>query len=180
MGPWWIPEFSESNFRGQNSMACGILYIIGKILESLKWTCIAHLDIWNTSYGQKKGRKSNCKFDSRPQKVKNRPDLLIFRGRAIYHWKALDESYNFASNCISIEGLHTKLWGSKVVGVSTWAILGLPLWSPVTKSQLDVGSMASHKLYYKGEGGSFPQVWVVVNLMCPSCPWLVLAPPTMH
>jgi hypothetical protein len=23
----------------------------------LKWACIAHLNIWNTSYGQKKGRE---------------------------------------------------------------------------------------------------------------------------
>jgi hypothetical protein len=25
--------------------------------------------------------------------------------------------------------------------------------------------MANHKDYYKGEGGGFPQVWVVVSLM---------------
>jgi len=57
----WIPETSESDFRGQNSMACGIVYITGKLLERRcsKWAHIAHLDIWNTSYGQKKGRKSN-------------------------------------------------------------------------------------------------------------------------
>jgi len=39
-------------------------------LES-SWACITHLDIWNTSYGQKKDRKSNWQFDSRPQKVRN-------------------------------------------------------------------------------------------------------------
>jgi hypothetical protein len=27
------PETSESDFRGQNSMACGVLYIIGKLLK---------------------------------------------------------------------------------------------------------------------------------------------------
>jgi hypothetical protein len=26
----------------------------------------------------------------------------------------------------------------------------------------------------KGEGGDFPQVWAVVNLVFPSCPWFVL------
>jgi hypothetical protein len=38
---------SESDFRGQNSMACGIIYIIGKLLECkyLKWARIVHLDI---------------------------------------------------------------------------------------------------------------------------------------
>jgi hypothetical protein len=32
------------------------------------------------------------------------------------------------------------------------------------------------KVYYKGEGGGFPQVHAVVSLVCSSCPWLVLAP----
>jgi hypothetical protein len=38
-------------------MVCDFFYIIGKLLERrcLKSACIAHLDIWNTSYGQKKG-----------------------------------------------------------------------------------------------------------------------------
>ncbi len=56
----WTPETSESHLRGQNSMACGVLYIIGKLLERrcLKWARITHLDIWNTSYGQKKGWES--------------------------------------------------------------------------------------------------------------------------
>ena len=33
-----------------------------------------------------------------------------------------------------------------------------------------------HRVYYKGEGGGFPQVQAVVSLVCPCCPWLVLAP----
>jgi len=37
----------KERFRGQNSMAYGVLYIIGKLLECkrLKWAQIAHLDI---------------------------------------------------------------------------------------------------------------------------------------
>jgi hypothetical protein len=55
------PKFSECDCRGQNSSPRRILYIIGNILKSrfLKWVHIAHLDIWNTSYGQKKGPESN-------------------------------------------------------------------------------------------------------------------------
>jgi hypothetical protein len=49
-------------------------------------------------------------------------------------------------------------------------------WSLRTKSHLDVGSVASHRVYYKGEGGGFPQVQVVVSPVCPCCPWFVLAP----
>jgi hypothetical protein len=92
-------------------MACDVFYIIEKLLKFryLKWARIAHWNIWNTSYGQKKGQKSNCQFNSRPQKVGNRPNLLVFKGRAIYRWKAFDESYNFSLDCISIRSLLAKL-----------------------------------------------------------------------
>jgi len=127
----WTPETSESDFRGQNSMAYGVLYIIGKLLEHgcLKWAFITHLDIWNISYGQKKGRESNYQFDSWPQKVRNQPDLLGCREHATYRWKVFNENYNFASNHISIQGLLEKLWGSKVAGVPIGAISRLPLGS---------------------------------------------------
>jgi hypothetical protein len=46
---------------------------------------------------------------------------------------------------------------------------------PGEKNHLDVGSMASHKVYYKGEGGGFPQVRAVLSLVRPCCLWLVLA-----
>jgi len=51
---------------------------------------------------------------------------------------------------------------------------------PGEKSHLDVGSKASHRVYYKGEGDGFPQVRVVVSLVCPCCPWLVLAPKVLQ
>jgi hypothetical protein len=129
MEPRWTPETSKNNLRGQNSMAYGVLYIIEIFLKRkcLKWARITHLDIWNTSYGQKKGRESNCQFDSRLEKVGNRPDLLFCRWHATYLWKALDERYNFTSNHTSIRGLLAKLWGSKVAGVPIGAISGLPL-----------------------------------------------------
>jgi hypothetical protein len=142
----------------------------------MKWARIAHLDIWNTSYDQKKGRESHWQFNSWPLKVWNRPNFLACRWRATYHWKALDEGYNFALGFIIIEGLHTKLWGPKVTRVLGVGILGLPLGSLGTKCHLDVAPMERCKEYCKGEGGGFPQVWAVVNLVSPSCPWLVLAP----
>ncbi len=132
----WTPKCSKSDYKGQNPMAQGVLYIIGKILKlrCLKWACITHLDIWNTSYGQKKGQESNWQFDSRPLKVGNQTDFLLCRWHATYHWKGLEKGYNFVSNLISIGGLHTKLWDSKVTGVPTLAISGLPLGSPETKN----------------------------------------------
>jgi len=122
----WTPKTLESDFRGQNSMNCGVFYIIGKLLKLryLKWALIAHLDIRNTSYGQKKGRESNCQFDSRLEKVKNRPDLLVCRWHATYRLKALDESYNFALNCTSIRGLFVKLWGLQSRGSPSWRNFG--------------------------------------------------------
>jgi hypothetical protein len=138
----------------------------------LKWVLIVHSDIWNTSYGQKKCRESNCQFDSRPEKVRNWLDLLGFKQHVTYRWKALNESYNFALNCTSIWGLVTKLWGSKVIIVLIGAISGLL----GKKSHLEVWSVATTKHTIRGEGGGFPQVRVVVSLVCPCCPWLVLTP----
>jgi hypothetical protein len=51
------------------------------------------------------------------------------------------------------------------VGVSTLGISGLSFGSPKTKCHLDVGLVEWHKIYYKGEGVSFPQVRAVVNFV---------------
>jgi len=51
---------------------------------------------------------------------------------------------------------------------------------PGVKNHLDVGPVASHRVYYKGEGGGFPQVRTVVNLVCPCYPWFVLAPKVLQ
>ncbi len=66
--------------------------------------------------------------------------------------------------------------GPKIMGVPSLGISKLPLGSPGTKSHLDVALVEKHKIYYKGEGGGFPQVQVMVNFVSPNCPWLVLAP----
>jgi len=123
----WTSETSESNFRGKNSISCGVLYIIGKLLElkCLKWARIAHLDIWNTSYGQKKGRESNCQFDSRPEKVGNWFDLLGCRGHGKYYWKVLDESYNFASNHIFDPRSAHKIMGLQSCRNLNWRDFGI-------------------------------------------------------
>jgi hypothetical protein len=73
--PSGTPECLVFNSRGQNTLHWGVLNVIGKVLKCRcpKWPCIGHLDIYSPSYGQKKGRESNCQFDSRPLKVRNRP-----------------------------------------------------------------------------------------------------------
>ncbi len=149
-------------------------------LKCLKWARITHLDIWNTNYGQKKGQESNWQFDFQPQKVRNRLDFLVCRRHATRRWKDLDEGYNFSSDLISIQGLHAKLWAPKVAGVPTLVISGLPFESPGTKCHLDVSLMERHKVYYKGEGGGFPQVQAVVSLVSPSCMWIILTPKVLQ
>jgi len=56
-----IPKNSELNCRGQNTSHQGVLYINGKVLKCRcpKWPRMSHLDIYSSSYGQKKGRESN-------------------------------------------------------------------------------------------------------------------------
>jgi len=71
----------------------------------------------------------------------------------------------------------------KVEGVPTLGISRLPFVSPGTKCHLDVGLMERHRIYYKGEGGGFPQVRAMVNLASPSLPMVRLSTksaPTMH
>jgi len=95
---------------------------------------------------------------------------------SLYHWKAFDESYNFASYHTSIQSLLAKLWGSKVAGILAGVILRLP----AEKSHLDVGPVERCRVYYKEEGGGFPQVRAVVSLVCLCRPWLVLAPKVLQ
>jgi hypothetical protein len=170
--PKWTHESSKHNFRDQNQLVQKILYIIEKLLKCKFQKCafMTHLDIWNTSYGQKKGRESNWQFDFRPLKVRNRPDFLAFRWRETHRWKALDKGYNFSLDFIGIGGIHAKLWAPKVARVLAARISRLPLGSPDTKCHLDVVHVRRCIIYYKGEGGGFPQVWVVVNLVSLNLP----------
>jgi len=61
-------------------------------------------------------------------------------------------------------------------GSPIWRDFGTPTRESGKNSHLDVASVESCRVYYKGEGGGFPQVRAVVSLVCPCCPWLVLAP----
>jgi hypothetical protein len=84
--------------------------------------------------------------------------------------ETFENNYNFVLDFIVIGGLHAKLFAPKVMGDLVVRILGLTLGSPGTKCHLDVAPVERCKIYYKGEGGGFPQVWAVVNLVSLSCP----------
>jgi len=108
--------------------------------------------------------KLGVKFDFRPLKVENHPDFLACMWCATYRWKALNQIYNFSLDLISIGGLHTKLWAPNPRESQLWELTG----SPETKCHLDAGPVANHRIYYKGEGGGFPQVWAMVSLVSSS------------
>jgi hypothetical protein len=52
--------------------------------------------------------------------------------------------------------------------------------TPEIKSHLDVGPVERCIVYYKGEGGGFPQVRAVVSLVCLYCMWFVLTPKVLQ
>ncbi len=128
---------------------------------------MTHLTFKTQFYNQKKGRQSNCQFDFRPLKIRNRPNFIVSRWRATYHGKFSPSATTLLQTSFQLEGLHTKLWAPKVVEIPTLGILGLPLESHRTKCQLGASPVARHKVYYKGEGGGFPQVWAMVSLVTP-------------
>jgi hypothetical protein len=109
-------------------------------------------------------------------KFGNQPLFDIRFESATWSWKALDESYNFALDRVAIGLCSQEIWASKVLGLQPGTISGLQLESLGKNNHLDVVSAASCRVYYKGEGGGFPQVWAVVSLVCPCCLWLVLVP----
>jgi hypothetical protein len=83
---WWTPKSLECDFKGQSSLDWRVSYIIRKLLEC---KCLNGLTrpIWGTqniNYGQKKGRESNCQFDSWPLQVNNCLDLLMQMGCHIF------------------------------------------------------------------------------------------------
>jgi hypothetical protein len=136
-------------------MSCGVLYIIEKLLKlrCLKWARIAHLNIWSTSYGQKKGQESNCQFDSRPEKVGNRPNLLSFRRRATYLWKALKLSTR-ATTLLQTSPrseVCSQSYGAPKSRESPLArFRDSHLGVPGKKNHLDVGPVERSRVYYKG------------------------------
>jgi hypothetical protein len=60
--------------------------------------------------------------------------------------------------------------------VPTLGISGLPFGSLGTKCHLDVGLVDRPRVYYKGEGGGFPQIRAVVSPVSSSL--LVVNPST--
>ncbi len=96
------------------------------------------------------------------------------RWRATQCWKVFNESYNFSWDFISIRRLHTKLWASKGVEVSTLGILRFPFGSFGTKWHLGAGLVAMHRIKGKVVASPKFRLWWVLWVCV--CPWFVRAP----
>jgi hypothetical protein len=159
------PECLELDSKGKNTSHWGVLGVIGKVLKLRyrKWPRIGHLDICSPSYGQKKGRGSNCQFDFRPLKVRNRPLPDVRFRSATWRWKDLDEGYNFGLDLVAIQLCSRELWRFKVSGVPTGqfrdsisgvsGICAIWMWSPRRAAENTI---------------AYSQVRAVVSLVCPS------------
>jgi hypothetical protein len=172
------PECLELNNKAQNTSHWGVLCAIGKVLKRRcrKWPRIGHLDICSPSYGQKKGRESNCQFDSRPLKVRNRPLPNLRIESAIRRWKDLDAGYKFGSDLVAIRRRSRELWAPKVPGLRPGQFRdsnpGVPgksdtrAWVPPRVAEYTMGSMVV--AYSRGPGRGVSRG--------PKCPWLVPTP----
>jgi len=181
----WTFEFLKNNLRGQNLLDWRVFYTIERLLRNrcLKWVRMIHLSTNNTSYGQKKGRESKCQFDSQPLKIKKLFKFHACKWHATYHWKALNNSYNFVLNLTSIEGSHKKLWAPKMARIPISKFLRLPTQESQEKWHLGVTFIIKYKEYYKGEGGGFFQVPAMMSLVSLCMPVICLCTKsflTMH
>jgi hypothetical protein len=94
---------------------------------------------------------------------------------ATRRWKDLDEDYNFGLDLVMIRLRSRELWAPKVPRFQPGqfrdnfgTISGLQLGSPGKMCHLDVIPMEWRREYYVGEGGGFPRIRTVVNLVCQS------------
>jgi hypothetical protein len=143
--PPGFPKIQSAIEGAKTPCIKAFFYTIGKVLKCRcpKWPRMSHLDICSISYGRKKGRESNWQFDSRPLKVKNRPDLSACRWSATHRLKALEESYKFGLDLVPIWIQGEKLWTPKVPRVQTETVSGLHFGSPGKKSHLDASAAKS-------------------------------------
>jgi len=113
------PECLKLDRKTQNTSHWGVLGVIEKVLKRRYRKCprIGNSDMCRPSYGQKKGRESNCQFDSRPLKVGNWPLPDVRFECATWRWKDLDEGCNFSLDLVAIQLCSRELWRFKVPGV---------------------------------------------------------------
>jgi hypothetical protein len=140
---------------------------------------MSHSDICNTSYGRKNGRELNWQFDSRPLKVRNRPNPDVCRWSATHRWKSLEDTTSLLqiSSQSEVSARSYELAKSpKVPGVqirkfwdSSLGVRGqkaIRMWVPRANTK--------NNIWGKVEASPKSRPWWVFWVQ--SCPWLILAP----
>jgi hypothetical protein len=178
----WIPELLESNDRGQNTSHWEVIYIIGKLLKfrCLKWARMTCLDICNTSYGKKKSRESNWQFDSRPQRVGNRPDFHACRWSAIYRGKLSMRATTLLQTSSQSE-VWVRGYGPTNLQESNLGSFGTPLWESWDKKAIWMGTLrkgAKNTIWGKVVASPEARPWWVLWIQSRS--WLVLTPKVLQ
>jgi hypothetical protein len=175
------PECLELNNKAQNTLHWGVLGVIGKVLKRKyrKWPRIGHLDIYSSSYGQKKGRESNWQFDSRPLKVGNRPLPNLRIESVIHRWKDLNEGYKFGWDLVTIRSGSRELWAPKVPRLHPGQFrdnIGTPTWETREKEPFGCSLRgALQRILYGGRWWLPPSPGRGVSCG-PKYPWLVPTP----
>ncbi len=147
---------SELDCKGQNTSHWSVLYTVGKVLKCrcLKWPCMSHSDIYNTSYGRKEG------IDPIPVcagGVKHTVGKLSKRATSLLQTSSQSEVWTRSYEL------------PKVPRVQTETVLGLLLGNHGTKSHSDVSAVSKRREYYMGEGDGFPRVRAMVSQVSPCC-----------
>jgi hypothetical protein len=173
------PEFLENHLKGQNSLDWKFPYTIENRLRCrcLYWACIFHLNTYNTSYGQKKGWELKSQFDPWSLKVRNHLELRVCRWHATYHWKALNEGYNFVVDFISIGGLQKsygrpKWWEFQFWKFKDWNLGENDIW--VQPLWLVIENIIREKVVASPKFRLWWVLWVRV------CSWFICAPKVFH
>jgi len=181
IGTWessGTPKILEFNCRGQNTSHWGVLYIIGKLVKCKcrKWHCMGHLDIFSTSYGKKKGQKSNWQFDSWPLKVGNQPDT-VRAGGVRYTIEKLSRRATSLLQTSSQSRVWVKSYDlaksqESKLGQFRDSSLGVPRQRPIRMWVPRKGT--KYTIWGKVAASPESRPWWV--LWVQSCPCLVLAP----
>jgi hypothetical protein len=134
----------------------------------------SHDPLWS-----KKGQESNHQFDSRPLKVRNRPNFLACRWRATYQWN-FQKDLQFCFKHHLDRRFACKVMGPKFVRIRTMGISRLPFGSPKTKCHLDVGPWPTTKYIIRWKVVASPKFGLWWVLWIQVCPWLNLAPKVLN
>ncbi len=135
----------RNNFRGQNTLHWGVLYIIEKLLKCrcLKWVRMTHLDICNTSYDKKKGRESVWLSTTKNQESTWTPCVQVACNTLLESsWQKLQLCFRLHPN----RRFERRVIISQSCGSPNLDNLGTPLGSPETKSHSDVGLMGEAQI----------------------------------